>query len=97
MLFALRAFLFLYRVVSHIELLKNKVTVQVFLAHTIIQKQAAFALSQLKDGKGIPILIKIVKNHPGIEVRKNAIFWLGQSNSEEALEALISIVQKNSD
>ena len=40
-------------------------------------------------------LIKIAKTHPNIEVRKKAIFWLGQSDDPRALDAIIEIVRSD--
>ena len=59
-----------------------------------IQEKALFALSQVSDGKGIPALIKIAKDHPKTRIRKKAIFWLGQSEDERALKAIEEILYK---
>lgn len=61
-------------------------------AETEIQTQAVFALSQ--QG-GVDELIEIANTHPNPEVRKKAIFWLGQSKDKKAIEAIISIIRKN--
>ena len=58
---------------------------------TEVQKQAVFALSQLPDG--VPMLIEIARTHPRAKVRKDAIFWLGQSDDPRALEALIDLAR----
>lgn len=41
---------------------------------------AAFALSRLRDGAGIPALIDLARNAPNRGVRERAVFWLGQSD-----------------
>jgi len=60
---------------------------------TEVRKQAVFALSQLPDDEGIPLLIDVAKTHPDVEVRKKAIFWLGQSGDERAREAVIALAK----
>ncbi len=52
---------------------------------TEVQKQAVFALSQFQKSEAIPKLIQIAKTHQNLAVRKQAIFWLGQSGDERAL------------
>jgi len=50
-----------------------------------VKKQAVFALSQLPAGEGIPALIKLAGSHSHPIVRKQAMFWLGQSKDPRAL------------
>ncbi|MFQ5568105.1 MAG: HEAT repeat domain-containing protein [Rhodothermales bacterium] len=57
-----------------------------------VQKQIVFAYSQL-GREGVPRLIEVAKSHRDPEVRKDAIFWLGQSDDERAREALLEIVR----
>ncbi|NND72275.1 MAG: hypothetical protein HKN43_11940 [Rhodothermales bacterium] len=47
-----------------------------------VQKQVAFAFSQLGDA-GVTALIKLARNSRHEEVRKDAIFWLGQTGGPE--------------
>jgi hypothetical protein len=51
-----------------------------------IRKQAVFALSQRPQDEAVPALIRIARTNPDREVRKSAIFWLGQSEDPRALE-----------
>ena len=44
-----------------------------------VKEQAVFALKQLPEAEGIPLLIGVAKNNPDPAVRKKAMFWLGQS------------------
>jgi len=44
-----------------------------------------FALSQLPKDEGVPKLIEVAKTNRNAEVRKQAMFWLGQSNDPSAL------------
>ena len=49
------------------------------------KKRAVFALSQLPKDEGVPLLVKVARTHRNPDVRKQAIFWLGQSNDPRAL------------
>ena len=61
---------------------------------TEIQKQAVFAISQRKKDESVPMLINIAKTHPKGEVRKQALFWLGQIDDSRALELFKEILNK---
>jgi HEAT repeat protein len=61
---------------------------------TEVQKQAVFAISQRSKDEAVPLLIKIAKTHPKAAVRKQAIFWLGQTGDERALEFFKEILAK---
>ena len=50
-----------------------------------VKKQAVFALSQLPRDEGIPLLITLARSHTHPIVRKQAMFWLGQSRDPRAL------------
>lgn len=50
-----------------------------------IRKQAVFALSQRPHNEGVPALLRIARNNPDPELRRSAIFWLGQSQDPRAL------------
>jgi hypothetical protein len=50
-----------------------------------VREQAVFALSQRPRDEGVPALIRIAKAHNDPEIRRRAIFWLGQSNDPRAL------------
>lgn len=57
-----------------------------------VQEAAVFALSQLRDGAGIPDLIRIARTHRDPSVRRKAMFWLGQSGDPRALELFKQIL-----
>jgi len=59
-----------------------------------VKKSAVFAISQLPAEKGVPMLIDIAKTNKSPSVRKNAIFWLGQKDSREALKFFEEILLK---
>ena len=61
---------------------------------TEVQKQAVFAISQRPRDEAVPVLIKIARTHPKAEVRKQAMFWLGQTGDERALEFFKEILAK---
>lgn len=61
---------------------------------TEVQKQAVFAISQRPRDEAIPLLIKIAKTHPKPAVRKQAMFWLGQTGDDRALEFFKEILSK---
>ncbi|MEX2110944.1 MAG: HEAT repeat domain-containing protein [Gemmatimonadaceae bacterium] len=51
-----------------------------------IREQAVFALSQRPKDEGVPALIKVARTNKDPEIRKKALFWLGQSNDPRALD-----------
>ena len=53
---------------------------------TEVKKRAVFALSQLPKDDGVPKLIDVARNNKNAVVRKQAMFWLGQSNDPRALK-----------
>jgi HEAT repeat protein len=59
-----------------------------------VRKSAVFAISQLPSEKSVPILIDIAKTNKSPFVRKQAIFWLGQKDSKEALKFFEEILLK---
>jgi HEAT repeat protein len=59
-----------------------------------IRKQAVFALSQRPRDEGVPALIKVAKSNGSAEVRKSALFWLGQSEDPRALALFEEILTR---
>jgi HEAT repeat protein len=53
---------------------------------TQVKKHAVFALSQLPKEEGVPLLIDVARKNRNPVVRKQAMFWLGQSNDPRALQ-----------
>ncbi|MBL8513641.1 MAG: HEAT repeat domain-containing protein [Betaproteobacteria bacterium] len=54
-----------------------------------VREQAVFALSQLGDERGARALIALLENRRlPHDIRKRAVFWLGQSNSDTAIRTL---------
>jgi hypothetical protein len=60
---------------------------------TEVKKKAVFALTQMPKGEGVPLLIQVAKNNRNPEVRKQAIFWLGQSKDDRALSFIEDVLK----
>jgi len=50
-----------------------------------VQEAAVFALSQRPADEGVPTLIRVARTHRDPEVRRRAMFWLGQSGDPRVL------------
>ena len=61
---------------------------------TDVKKKAVFALSQMHDEDAVPRLISLARTNKNPAVRKQAIFWLGQSKDPRALDFLEEILTK---
>jgi len=57
-----------------------------------VKKQVVFALQLSKQKEALEEIIRIAKSEPDMELRKNAVFWLGQKASAESAKALTDIV-----
>jgi hypothetical protein len=57
-----------------------------------IRDQAVFALSQLPSEQGIPVLIRLAKSNKDPQVRRKALFWLGQSDDPRVLRLFEEIL-----
>jgi len=53
-----------------------------------LREKAVFLLSQKRTSETEDIMLDVVKNDPSREVRKKAVFWLGQVNTDRAAAAL---------
>lgn len=58
-----------------------------------VRKQAVFALSQRPEEEGVPVLIRIARSNPHPEIRKSALFWLGQSEDPRVLALFEELLQ----
>ncbi len=58
-----------------------------------VRKQAIFALSQRSRDEGVPALIRIARTNKDPELRKTALFWLGQSEDPRALDLFEEILR----
>jgi hypothetical protein len=59
-----------------------------------VREQAVFALSQRPRDEGIPALITIVRTNRDPEIRKKALFWLGQSGDRRALDLIEELLAR---
>jgi HEAT repeats len=50
-----------------------------------VREAAVFALSQRPRDEGVPVLIRVVQTNRDPEIRRKALFWLGQSGDPRAL------------
>jgi cytochrome c1 len=57
-----------------------------------IREAAVFGLSQLDDGRGVPLLIDVVRTVPDARVRSRALFWLADSEDPRAIELFEEIL-----
>jgi hypothetical protein len=62
--------------------------------NTEVKKQAVFALSQMKTDRSLDALLDIARTSKDRELRKSALFWLGQSNDPRALKLFEEILLK---
>ena len=61
---------------------------------TKVKESAVFAISQLPTEKSVPMLIDIARKNKNPQVRKQAIFWLGQKDDDAALKFFEEILLK---
>lgn len=50
-----------------------------------VRKSAVFSLSQRPADEAVPALLRIARTHKDPEIRRTAIFWLGQSKDPRAI------------
>jgi HEAT repeat protein len=60
-----------------------------------LREKAVFLLSQKRTPETETILLDVVKNDPSREVKKKAVFWLGQVNTDAAAAALEQMLASN--
>jgi HEAT repeats len=58
-----------------------------------VRKQAIFALSLRPHDEGVPALIRIARATGDPELRKTALFWLGQSEDPRAIDLFEEILR----
>jgi hypothetical protein len=59
-----------------------------------VKEAAVFALSQRPRAEGVPALIGIARTHPDPQVRRRALFWLGESDDPRALALFEELLTK---
>jgi hypothetical protein len=59
-----------------------------------VREQAVFALSQRPRDEAVPALIAVAKTNKDPEIRRKALFWLGQSGDPRALDLFEQLLTK---
>ena len=59
-----------------------------------VREQAVFALSQRPKEQGVPALIAVARTNRDPQIRRKAMFWLGQSNDPRAIALFEEILSK---
>jgi HEAT repeats len=59
-----------------------------------VREQAIFALSQRPRDEGVPALVQVVRTNRDPELRRKALFWLGQSGDPRALQLIEELLAK---
>lgn len=61
---------------------------------TEVKRSAVFALSRLPADEGVPKLMELARSHRNAEVRKQAMFWLGQTKDPRAIDFFEKILAR---
>jgi HEAT repeat protein len=59
-----------------------------------VRESAIFALSQRPKDEGVPALINVVRSNRDPELRKKALFWLGQSGDKRAVDLIEELLTR---
>jgi hypothetical protein len=59
-----------------------------------LREAAVFALSQRPAGEGIPLLLRVARDHRDHRLRRRAMFWLAQSGDPRALDLFEEILTR---
>jgi HEAT repeat protein len=59
-----------------------------------LREQVIFVYSQRDDSAAVDRLLEIARKDPDTELRKKALFWLGQSSDPRAAKALQDIIEQ---
>lgn len=60
-----------------------------------VRETAVFALSQRPHDEGVPALIRVARENKDPDLRRKAIFWLGQSDDPRALSLFEELLTKH--
>lgn len=61
-----------------------------------VRKSSIFALAQQNSADAIPLLFNTARNAKSAELKKDAIFWLGQKAGDKATAGLTSMIEDDS-
>jgi hypothetical protein len=56
--------------------------------------QAVFALSQMDDAQSVPALLEVARTNRDPQIRRRAMFWLGQTGDPRALDYFVEILKR---
>src|SRR4029078_13159984 len=59
---------------------------------TELRKHSVFLLSQNRSADVVSTLLDVARNGPSSDVRGDAIFWLSQTRSDQAVPAIDSVL-----
>jgi len=59
-----------------------------------MQEQVIFVLSQRRESAAVDKLMDIAKSDPNIDMRKKALFWLGQKNDPRIKQFILDLIRK---
>jgi HEAT repeat protein len=59
-----------------------------------VREEAVFALSQLDDSIATHALIAVIHGNYPRPIKEKALFWLGQSGSDEAMAFLDELLKR---
>jgi hypothetical protein len=57
-----------------------------------MREQAIFALSQRPEKKAVKVMIELARAEKDPEMRKQLVFWIGQSGDPAAEDFLLEII-----
>jgi HEAT repeat protein len=59
-----------------------------------VKKTAVSALARMPKDEGVPLLIQVARTNRNVDVRKQAMFWLGESKDPRAVSFFEEILTK---
>lgn len=75
----------------------REVKKQIVFAASINRSEGADPASKKRDDAGVDFLIKVAQSDPDREVKKQALFWLGQKAGQRSLDALGKTAESTDD
>jgi len=60
-----------------------------------LREKAVFLVSQKRTSETEDIMLDVVRSDPNQEVKKKAVFWLGQVNTDRAAQALVQMLESS--
>ncbi len=59
-----------------------------------VKKSAVFAISQQRKSESVPTLMEVARKNRNPDVRRSALFWLGQTNDPRAVSVFEEILSR---